>query len=74
MLAIEIMGSGYINSITKYRWFDQKVKFPWLAVYPDLGNLSARGNNVAEKLKKGIHRTVGAYSRAQCLRQSMNPL
>jgi hexulose-6-phosphate isomerase len=61
MLAIEIMDTEYINSITKYLWFDQMVNSPWLAVYPDIGNLSAWGNNVAEELKKGIHRTVGVH-------------
>ena len=61
MLAIEIMDTDYINSITKYMWFDQVVNSPWLTVYPDVGNLSAWGNNVAEELKKGIHRTVGVH-------------
>ena len=61
MLAIEIMDTEYINSVTKCLWFDHAVNSPWLAVYPDIGNLSAWGNNVAGELKKGIHRTVGVH-------------
>lgn len=61
MLAIEIMDTDFINSITKYLWVDEKVNSPWLAAYPDVGNLSAWGNDVPEELKKGIHRTVGIH-------------
>lgn len=61
MLAIEIMDTNYINSITKYLWFDKQINSPWLAVYPDLGNLSAWGNDVAAELKKGIHKIVGIH-------------
>jgi L-ribulose-5-phosphate 3-epimerase len=61
MLAMEIMDTEYINSVTKFLWFDHIVNSPWLAVYPDVGNLSAWGNNVADELKLGIHRMVGVH-------------
>lgn len=61
MLAIEIMDTTYINSITKYLWWDKMIQSPWLTVYPDLGNLTAWGNDVTEELKKGIHRVVGIH-------------
>lgn len=61
MLAMEIMDTEYINSVTKFLWFDSIVNSPWLAVYPDMGNLSAWGNDVACELKKGIHRMVGVH-------------
>jgi L-ribulose-5-phosphate 3-epimerase len=61
MLAMEIMDTEYLNSVTKFLWFDSIVNSPWLAVYPDVGNLSAWGNDVCDELKRGIHRMVGVH-------------
>lgn len=61
MLGIEIMDSPFMNSITKYLEYDRTVASPWLAVYPDIGNLSAWGNDVASELTLGISRIVGIH-------------
>jgi len=61
MLAFEIMDTPYLNSIT--RFLELKRQFPscWTSVYPDVGNISAWGNDVAEQLELGIHWTVGIH-------------
>lgn len=61
MLAVEIMDTPFINSITKYLWYDEILNSPWFTVYPDLGNLSAWGNDVDAELEKGISRTVAVH-------------
>ena len=61
MLAIEIMDTSYINSITKYLWYDKTINSPWLAVYPDVGNLTAWNCDVEEELRIGLHRIVGLH-------------
>ncbi len=61
MLAIEIMDTEYINSITKYMKIDKKINSPWLTVYPDTGNLSAWGNIVEEEIEKGYHKIVAVH-------------
>lgn len=53
ILAIEIMDDPYINSITKYLSVASEVNSPWLYVYPDIGNLSAWGNDVRNELRRG---------------------
>ena len=61
MLAMEIMDSPFMNSITKHLWFESQIKSPWYKVYPDLGNLTAWGNNVEEELEKGISSIVAVH-------------
>lgn len=61
MLAIEIMDTTFLNSITKYLQIKEKLPSPWLAVYPDLGNLSAWGNDVDRELTLGIEEIVGIH-------------
>jgi hexulose-6-phosphate isomerase len=61
MLAIEIMDTTFMNSISKYLLLKEKLPSPWLAVYPDLGNLSAWGNDVERELELGIRETVGIH-------------
>lgn len=61
MLALEIMDTTFLNSITKYMEYEEKVGSPWFGVYPDLGNLSAWGNDVPKELEKGIHKIVGIH-------------
>ncbi|MGL4653210.1 L-ribulose-5-phosphate 3-epimerase [Cetobacterium sp.] len=53
MLSIEIMDHPFMSSITKYLEFDKILNSPFLTVYPDIGNLSAWGNNVREEILKG---------------------
>lgn len=61
MLAVEIMDTPFINSISKYLWYDDLLSSPWFTVYPDLGNLSAWGNNVTAELEKGFSRIVAVH-------------
>lgn len=43
MLAVEIMDTAFMNSISKWKKWDEMLSSPWFTVYPDVGNLSARG-------------------------------
>lgn len=61
MLAIEIMDTSFLNSISKYLALKERLPSPWLSVYPDLGNLSAWGNDVARELTIGIDHIVGVH-------------
>ena len=61
MLAIEIMDTANMNSIAKYLWYDKVIHSPWLAVYPDVGNLAAWGNDVGLELAMGMDRIVGVH-------------
>ena len=54
MLGVEIMDTAFINSITKWKKWDEKIRSPWFTVYPDVGNLSAWGNDVPKELELGI--------------------
>ena len=54
MLSVEVMDTPFINSISKWRDIARHVNSPWFTVYPDLGNLSAWGNDVAAELALGI--------------------
>lgn len=61
MLAMEIMDSPFMNSITRHLWYEEQIKSPWYKVYPDLGNLSAWGNDVEKELEKGIESIVAVH-------------
>lgn len=61
MLAMEIMDTTFLNSIQKYMEYDNLIKSPWLTVYPDIGNLSAWGNNVSYELEVGYSRIVAVH-------------
>lgn len=61
MLAMEIMDTPFLNSITKNLWYEDQLRSPWYRVYPDLGNLTAWGNNVDDELEKGIHSIVAVH-------------
>lgn len=60
-LALEIMDTPFLNSITKYLVLKERLPSPWFMVYPDLGNLTAWGNDVAAELKAGIDQIVGVH-------------
>ena len=45
MLAVEIMDTPFMNSITKYMACEKLVANPWFRVYPDMGNLCAWEEN-----------------------------
>lgn len=61
MLAVEIMDTSFMNSITKYLALQRELGSPWFRVYPDLGNLSAWGNDVAAELRAGAADIVGVH-------------
>ena len=60
-LALEIMDTSFQNSISKYLKLKERLPSPWFMVYPDIGNLTAWGNDVAEELALGIHEIVGVH-------------
>lgn len=53
-LAVEIMDTEFMSSVTRWKKWDELIKSPWFTVYPDLGNLSAWNDNVADELKLGM--------------------
>lgn len=60
-LALEIMDTPFLNSISKYLVLKERLPSPWFMVYPDLGNLTAWGNDVAAELRAGIDQIVGVH-------------
>lgn len=60
-LAVETMDTAFLNSITKYLDLKARLPSPWLKVYPDVGNLTAWGNDVTEELRRGIGEIVAVH-------------
>lgn len=62
MLAMEIMDTPFMNSISKHLVYEEKLHSPWYRVYPDLGNLTAwPENDPAAELNKGINSIVAIH-------------
>ncbi|MEG2061525.1 MAG: L-ribulose-5-phosphate 3-epimerase [Alistipes sp.] len=61
MHAMEIMDTSFMNSITKHLWYEEQIRSPYYRVYPDLGNLTAWGNNIHKELHKGIASIVAIH-------------
>jgi len=61
MLAMEIMDHPFMNSILKFVNMKQILDSPWFTVYPDVGNLSAWGNDVIEELTLGVSQIVALH-------------
>ncbi|MBT8359481.1 MAG: L-ribulose-5-phosphate 3-epimerase [Deltaproteobacteria bacterium] len=61
MLAMEIMDHPFMNSILKFVNMKQILDSPWFTVYPDIGNLSAWGNDVIEELTLGVSQIVALH-------------
>ncbi len=61
MLAVEIMDTEFMNSISKWKDWDRQLASPWFTVYPDVGNLSAWGNDVSAELALGIDRIAAIH-------------
>jgi L-ribulose-5-phosphate 3-epimerase len=55
------MDTLFLSSISKYLALKERLSSPWFMVYPDLGNLSAWGNDVARELAAGIDHIVGVH-------------
>ncbi len=54
MLSMEIMDTDFMNSISKWKWWDAQIRSPWFTVYPDIGNLTAWNNDVPKELEIGL--------------------
>jgi hexulose-6-phosphate isomerase len=61
MLAMEIMDYPLMNSISRFMEYDSLIGSPWLTVYPDLGNLSAWGNDVPKEIEIGYSKIVAIH-------------
>lgn len=61
MHALEIMDTPFLNSITKYLDYEAQIRSSYFRVYPDLGNLTAWGNDLAEEFGKGIASIVAVH-------------
>lgn len=62
MLAMEIMDTPFINSISKNMAYESMLRSPWFRVYPDLGNLSAwPENDPAFEIEQGIGSIVAVH-------------
>lgn len=62
MLAMEIMDTPFMNSISKHMAYEAMLKSPWYRVYPDLGNLSAWPENDVEfELDRGSGSIVAVH-------------
>ncbi len=61
MLSMEIMDTPFMNSVSKWKWWDKRIQSPWFTVYPDVGNLTAWNNDVAKELDIGIDRIAALH-------------
>lgn len=62
MLAMEIMDTPFMNSISKHMAYEAMLKSPWYKVYPDLGNLSAwPENDVEYEINHGVDSIVAVH-------------
>lgn len=62
MLAMEIMDTPFMNSISKHIPYEKEINSPWYRVYPDLGNLSAwQENDPQAELDLGIGSIVAIH-------------
>jgi hexulose-6-phosphate isomerase len=60
-LAMEIMDTPLMSSITRWKAYAERIPSPWFQVYPDLGNLTAWGNDVPAELAAGAGRMVAIH-------------
>lgn len=61
MLALETMDGEDVLSVADALEIVREVASPWLAVYPDIGNLAANGLDVAAELRRGRGHLVGVH-------------
>ena len=61
MLSMEIMDYPFMNSIGRFLDLAERIPSPWFTVYPDIGNLSAWGNDVERELARGIDRITSVH-------------
>ncbi|MGO8692740.1 MAG: L-ribulose-5-phosphate 3-epimerase [Rectinemataceae bacterium] len=61
MLAMEIMDTPLMGTISKWLAYAHAVPSPWFQVYPDIGNLSAWSDAVPVELAKAFGRIVAVH-------------
>ncbi|OQB20361.1 MAG: L-ribulose-5-phosphate 3-epimerase UlaE [Firmicutes bacterium ADurb.Bin182] len=61
MLAMETMDTDFLNSISKNLRYAELLNSPWYGTYPDLGNLTAWGNDMEAELRQGIGSIVAVH-------------
>lgn len=62
MLAMEIMDTPFMNSISKHMAYESMLRSPWYRVYPDIGNISAwPENDVDFELAHGVQSIVAVH-------------
>jgi len=61
MLSIEIMDHPFVNSISRFLEISDRISSPWLTVYPDIGNISAWGNDVEREFTRGINKITAIH-------------
>lgn len=61
MLGVEIMDTAFYSSISTHMEYQEKIGSPWLRVYPDIGNLTAWGNDVRHELTLGAGSMVAVH-------------
>jgi hexulose-6-phosphate isomerase len=61
MLSMEIMDHPLMNSISRFLEYAEEISSPWFTVYPDVGNLSAWGNDVEKEFTRGIHKVSAIH-------------
>ena len=61
MLAVEIMDTPLVSSISAWQEYDRIIQSPFFCVYPDLGNLSAWSDDAPGELRKGAAKIVAIH-------------
>lgn len=61
MLAFETMDTDHLDSIKKAMFYVDKVKSPWLNIYPDIGNLSSRKVDIRSDFNSGRDHIVAIH-------------
>ncbi len=61
MLSMEIMDHPLMNSIGRFMELAEQAPSPWFTVYPDIGNLSAWGNDIEREFSRGIERITAVH-------------
>ncbi|MUK68225.1 L-ribulose-5-phosphate 3-epimerase [Aliivibrio fischeri] len=51
MLAVEIMDTDYLNSLSKFEVLNREVNSPYFTAYPDVGNISGWNYDIVTELK-----------------------
>lgn len=61
MLAFETMDTEHLDTIKKAMFYVNKVKSPWLNIYPDIGNLSSRKVDIRSDFLAGQDHIVAIH-------------